>query len=80
MPKRSFDWDSQDNGICLSRTTVYEPQLKNKISERVLLNSSSCDRVKQEQKKIQEKTLNKLFDAQKQKNGQFFTTISKEFS
>ena len=72
MPKRSFDWDSKDNGICLSRATVYEPQLKNKISERVLLNSSSCDRVKQEQKKIQEKTLNKLFDAQKHKNGKIF--------
>ena len=65
MPKRS--WDSQD--LCLSRAAFYQPQLKNKISERVLLASSSCDRAKAEQKQIEQKTISKLFDAQKQKNG-----------
>ena len=65
MPKRSFDWDQND--VCLSRTSVYQPQLKNKISERVLLQNSSCDKAKEKQKIIEAKTLNLLFSAQKKK-------------
>lgn len=67
MPKRSFDWDQSSEQLCLSRSAIYEPQLKNKISERVLLASSSSDKARQEKKQIQKKTINMLFNAQKNK-------------
>ena len=64
MPKRSFDGM---DGICVGQQAVYQPQMKNKISERILLQNSSCDRAKEEKKKIETKTLNMLFSAQKKK-------------
>ena len=64
MPKRSFDGL---DGICVGQQAVYQPQMKNKISERILLQNSSCDRAKEEKKKIETKTLNMLFSAQKKK-------------
>jgi len=65
MPKRSFDGM---DGICVGQQAVYQPQMKNKISERILLQNSSCDRAKEEKKKIETKTLNMLFSAQKKKD------------
>lgn len=65
MPKRSFDGL---DGICVGQQAVYQPQMKNKISERILLQNSSCDRAKEEKKKIETKTLNMLFSAQKKKD------------
>lgn len=65
MPKRSFDGL---DGICVGQQAVYQPQMKNKISERVLLQNSSCDRAKEEKKKIETKTINMLFSAQKKKD------------
>ena len=55
------------DGICVGQQAVYQPQMKNKISERILLQNSSCDRAKEEKKKIETKTLNMLFSAQKKK-------------
>ena len=73
MPKRSFDGL---DGICVGQQAVYQPQMKNKISERILLQNSSCDRAKEEKKKIETKTLNMLFSAQKKKGFYNLTIIS----
>lgn len=68
--KRSFDWESNSQSVIvpqLKQASFCEPQFKNRISERDYSRNGSTQRAQDIRKEIQRKTLDKLFDAQKQK-------------
>ena len=66
--KRSHDWDSGTESILVpkvTKTSFCEPQLKSRISERDYSHHGSSSHAREIKKEIQQKTINKLFDAQK---------------
>ena len=66
--KRSFDWE-MNNGdsvmIHSVKSSFCEPQLKNHVTERDLSRNGSSEKAKEIRKHIEQSTLNKLFEAQK---------------
>ena len=73
--KRSIDWDTptgSEIGISLSKSSFCEPQFKNRVTEKDFTKNGSSRKAQQVRKEIEQKTISKLFGAQKTKIGELF--------
>jgi len=68
--KRPLDWECP-TGQSVLISQFSEPQFKNRITLRDYSRNGSGESAQAMRKEIQRKTLNKLFDAQKQQKGKF---------